>query len=96
MKPWLARLLQRGLRWVGERLGPPPGAPQTPELPTAALPVPPADAPMAMSRSVVRKRAAVATGGRGAAVVSSRCAGRASGCTRARAAAFTLAMISEA
>ena len=45
MKPWLARLLQRGLRWVGERLGPPPGAPQTPELPTAALPVPPADAP---------------------------------------------------
>jgi phosphoserine phosphatase len=37
MKPWLARLLQRGLRWVGQRLGPPPALPDTP---ATALPAP--------------------------------------------------------
>jgi len=55
MKPWVARLLQRGLRWVGGRLGPPPGKPTAPDSPAAVLPAPPADAapPMACVTVVI-------------------------------------------
>jgi len=41
MKPWVARLLHRAVRWVGHRLGPadPPTAPALPAA-TPATPLP--------------------------------------------------------
>ncbi len=65
---------------------------------TRSASVPPAEAPIAISRSVVWKRSARTDGvaGSTASALWRTLAGRASGRTRARAAALTLAMISSA
>jgi len=44
MKPWLARILHRAVRWAGQRLGPPEPPPAVPPAP--ALPVPPPAPPL--------------------------------------------------
>ena len=87
-----ARLKPAGMCWVRTMAGASAGICSST---TRRASVPPVEAPMAIRRSVVRKRSA---GGAGS-VVSSPVRGalvRASGRTRALAAALTLAMISSA
>ncbi|HSQ73012.1 MAG TPA: glycosyltransferase, partial [Rubrivivax sp.] len=39
MKPWIARLLQKGVRWIGQRIGAPPKPPDTSAAATLPAPV---------------------------------------------------------